>query len=968
MPRTVNSSSKLYFTVRCIGKSVLPAVVILLFCGPAALSKTLELSYTFQRPTVESVEIDGQLFDRVVMSTAPNSGQVGHPALPAKGARILLPYGTEVESIEVIAGEKHEIGTGYLIEPVERPFSLSAALADIPPLFLDTVVYAAGHPIPEDRLAKVGVQWCHGYQILVLKLHPVEYVPATGVLSYYPELLIKVNVRVSGKSIPVLRNVAQDQREVSPWIDNPAEFSTYLSGDKQGASNYDMLIITPSSLAAAFQPLKDYHDTTGTLTEIHTLEQIGAADPHTIRDYIRQEYQDNGIQYVLLGGDDDLIPALDLYVVSWEGPDAVIEYTMPGDFYFSCLDGTFNYDGDALWGEPTDGEGGGEVDMFAEVHIGRASANSVDEVANLVNKTIAYLASEDQYLQKILLAGEQLRFGAMGEYGGYAMDEMVDGSEAHGFTTFGFPSVVYDIEKLYDLYFQPFNHWSASEIISRINNGVHIVDHLGHSSGHYAMRTDTSMIKYQLNNSKYCFVYAEGCSAGIFDLMDCWAEYMTVKLDHGAFGCIANSRLGLGARSTAHPVHVFNREFWDAIYRADEAKPQLGRAISDARADHAYHINDPGIRWTFYEINLFGDPAVAIKPVRCVVMTFPGDVPDQVPPQTEVTFDAVVTGIGEGEPVPGSGQLHYIIDQGDLVTVPMTEIAPNQYEATLPPLPCTSRIEFYVSAEESLSGRFYKPEPESAFTVVPVSEEIVIFEDDFETDKGWIISGGLWERGIPLGLGGEEQNYPVPDPTEGCNGPRVMGYNLSGDYENNLPETHVTSPAIDCTGKDNIHLRFCRWLGVEQPIYDKASVSVSSDGTNWTVIWENPAVIADLEWIDVEYDISAVADNQPTVYLRWTMGPTDAGLVYIGWNIDNVQVINYACVTWTCGDIDGSGGNANVADLTYLVDYIFFEGSAPPVMEAANVDGEGGINVADLTYLVDYLFFEGPELICGPIE
>ena len=39
-----------------------------------------------------------------------------------------------------------------------------------------------------------------------------------------------------------------------------------------------------------------------------------------------------------------------------------------------------------------------------------------------------------------------------------------------------------------------------------------------------------------------------------------------------------------------------------------------------------------------------------------------------------------------------------------------------------------------------------------------------------------------------------------------------------------------------------------------------------------------------------------------------------------------------------------------------------------PVMEAANVDGQSGINVADLTYLVDYLFFEGDEPVCGPIE
>jgi hypothetical protein len=67
---------------------------------------------------------------------------------------------------------------------------------------------------------------------------------------------------------------------------------------------------------------------------------------------------------------------------------------------------------------------------------------------------------------------------------------------------------------------------------------------------------------------------------------------------------------------------------------------------------------------------------------------------------------------------------------------------------------------------------------------------------------------------------------------------------------------------------------------------------------------------------------------------------------------------------WICGDVDGLGGNPNVADLSYLVEYLFFEGPPPPVLEAANVDGVGGINVADLTYLVEYLFFEGPNPVC----
>lgn len=66
-----------------------------------------------------------------------------------------------------------------------------------------------------------------------------------------------------------------------------------------------------------------------------------------------------------------------------------------------------------------------------------------------------------------------------------------------------------------------------------------------------------------------------------------------------------------------------------------------------------------------------------------------------------------------------------------------------------------------------------------------------------------------------------------------------------------------------------------------------------------------------------------------------------------------------------CGDIDGSNEAPNVADLTYLVNYLFKSGPPPPIIEAADVDGSGDVNVADLTYLVNYLFKGGPAPNCG---
>ena len=65
------------------------------------------------------------------------------------------------------------------------------------------------------------------------------------------------------------------------------------------------------------------------------------------------------------------------------------------------------------------------------------------------------------------------------------------------------------------------------------------------------------------------------------------------------------------------------------------------------------------------------------------------------------------------------------------------------------------------------------------------------------------------------------------------------------------------------------------------------------------------------------------------------------------------------------GNADGEGG-VNIADLTYLVDYIFFGGSPPPCPEEGDVDASGAVIVADVTYLVEYIFYGGPAPAACP--
>jgi|GEM_PF-1570085 len=67
------------------------------------------------------------------------------------------------------------------------------------------------------------------------------------------------------------------------------------------------------------------------------------------------------------------------------------------------------------------------------------------------------------------------------------------------------------------------------------------------------------------------------------------------------------------------------------------------------------------------------------------------------------------------------------------------------------------------------------------------------------------------------------------------------------------------------------------------------------------------------------------------------------------------------------GDINHDGQGPDIADLVYLVAYMFSGGPPPVVLAEADINGDGsGPDIADLVYLVAYMFQGGPAPVpCG---
>ena len=201
---------------------------------------------------------------------------------------------------------------------------------------------------------------------------------------------------------------------------------------------------------------------------------------------------------------------------------------------------------------------------------------------------------------------------------------------------------------------------------------------------------------------------------------------------------------------------------------------------------------------------------------------------------------------------------------------------------------------------------------------------------------------------MPTGGGGTKGN---PDPSSGFTGTNVVGYNLSGDYSASLfPVQWATTPAIDCSNATDVELSFYRWLNVDSLSKDEAVIEVSNDSISWIEIWRNTAKVMDSNWILQTFDISAIADNQPTVYMRWGMGPTNNNQNYSGWNIDDVELTGFvAAKTQLLGDFEPDC-DVDAEDLGLMLYYWL---AACGNCEGTDLIDDGIVNLADFQALAD---------------
>ena len=621
-------------------------LIFLLFAFSVSAQVT-EYTYSFASPKV-SIQGANQIieFNNTLLQGVP-----GEPLLPYQAVNLLIPPGHEAVGITITGIDEVSLDGYFRIAAAgfSRPLSQEGFF----PAMEKEEIYASDKTYPNSAGGNLSTQYMNGFAFAQTVITPVKYIPSEGKISYFKKITIRIETRQTPRGAAALKNLTSSEEVRTRATKSAQNLKTAVSypSPKASSNDYQILIISKQIFADALQPLANLYLPRGLKSQFTSIETIQANNtgvdlPEKMRNYIIQQYQQFGIEHVVLAGDVEHVPYRGFYCTV-QSSSIMTDDNIPSDLYYSALDGNWNTNGNNLWGEI------GEDDLLPDISVGRMSFSTQAELAAMLNKTIKYqnepVLGE---LRKPLMAGEEL-YSNPDTYGSDYLELLIGTHNDNGYTTTGIPAD-HNIMRLYD----ENQNWSPSTLMATINTGPNYIHHVGHANSNYAMKLYNSDITNanfsQVNGIVHNFpiVYTHGCICGAFDDNDCIGERMTA-IGNFASAFIGNSRYGwFNEGQTEGPSAHMHREFMDALF--SDSLNRIGRAHMESKIETAPWVNAPGqweegaLRWCFYDCNVLGDPVMAAwtnEPIQ-IITQYPASIVTGAP-QFEVT---VTTG---GQPAKG---------------------------------------------------------------------------------------------------------------------------------------------------------------------------------------------------------------------------------------------------------------------------------------------------------------------------
>ncbi len=328
-----------------------------------------------------------------------------------------------------------------------------------------------------------------------------------------------------------------------------------------------------------------------------------------LRNFLIDAYNQWNIRWVLLAGDVSIIPTR----YFWTGLDNV-----PSDYYYAALNGTFDNNGNELYGEF------GEIDWIPELYVGRLPASNITELEDMINKILTYEIEIANYIgdwmQMAVFAGGQL--SQSGNIQGWRIKNYIRDYIFPKDLNMNFTTLFYDSIRSY-------TNLTLDNFRNAINNGCAIVNLCSHGSPTSVYRSESSGSYYDStyasssNNSyRLPLVFASACSTARLDYAgDCLGEAMLKNPDGGAISYIGATRTSYGGDNINDlSDSLLDALFFEILLHTDDGlfSQRAGYALYQSKQEYyqkvgLFRMAENSIyRQEFFEYILLGDPELPI--------------------------------------------------------------------------------------------------------------------------------------------------------------------------------------------------------------------------------------------------------------------------------------------------------------------------------------------------------------------
>lgn len=591
-----------------------------------------QLDLEFSKSNVEFPEYPShEIYDVVKEKNAELdfSAVPGMPLLPVQYVRVAVPENARFDSVIVNKVDQNTVSGIYSIFPTQVPkqFNDQTPFVFTPP---DQTLYAQTTPFPSPAVTYTGEGIIGGHRFFNFKVHVLQYIPDAKQLVFNAGIHFTVSYifPTGGPQTEIPPQSDTTDQFLKSIVVNPNDVSNTVSQlGVANAEKVDYLIITSQSLHSEFEPLVVWKAQRGISAKILTVENIatsytGRDIQEKVRTAIKDYWLNNSTLYVLLGGDDTVVPVRYCTVVAGGYTESI-----PSDLYYSGLDRDWDGDGNGVFCESTD-----NVDFDPDVSIGRTAVENRIQAASIVKKVIDYEKQPDQisidFYKKFLLTGNKIS-SLYTSLSGYTHSPVSDVEYYLDrlFNNYVIPYYSASDYRLYDTY----SDWDTSvagdfdinnlNLQKILNEGYNFTTMYTHGSptvwglesgDNFPVESAASLTNSSGALSKRGYtgiIYTIACLTNQFDSVEpSLSEAFIRNPQGGSVAFIGSSRYGWW-----HGSDYFAEEFYKQLYDISKSNEYiLGRVFATHKQARTGNVGSSYERWLQHGINLLGDPTMKI--------------------------------------------------------------------------------------------------------------------------------------------------------------------------------------------------------------------------------------------------------------------------------------------------------------------------------------------------------------------